>query len=96
MLARVDSHCHLWRLDRGGYGWLDPANEVLAPIVADLLSWFGPDRLMWGSDWPVLTLADTYSGWADLTERLLSELSQSEQAATYGGTAQQFYGVAAA
>lgn len=69
------------------------AAEILSPIVADLLEWFGPERLMWGSDWPVLTLASTYANWTDLSASLLAGLSQTDQAAIFGGTARAFYGL---
>lgn len=72
----------------------DPV-PVLAPIVARLLEWFGPSRLIWGSDWPVLTLAGNYGGWHQLTGELLAELSSDERAAIMGGNARRFYGVAA-
>lgn len=75
---------------------LDRADEVLVPIVADLLDWFGPDRLMWGSDWPVLKLAGTYAEWNALTQRLLGNLSDSDRARILGGTARAFYGLEAA
>jgi L-fuconolactonase len=72
------------------------AEDILSPLIANLYDWFGPDRLMWGSDWPVLTLAETYAGWTDLSTRLLSNCTKAEQAAIYGGTACNFYGLEAA
>ncbi|MDN5786180.1 amidohydrolase, partial [Pseudorhodobacter sp.] len=35
MPYQVDAHCHLWTLSRGDYGWLDPTNPDLKPIVRD-------------------------------------------------------------
>ncbi|HXO68364.1 MAG TPA: amidohydrolase family protein, partial [Bradyrhizobium sp.] len=58
-----------------------------------LLQWFGPQRLMWGSDWPVLTLAGSYDGWVAVSEALLGELSPDEQAGVWHDTAQTFYGL---
>ncbi|MTH76801.1 amidohydrolase family protein [Paracoccus aestuariivivens] len=66
---------------------------ALRPVVAELLDWFGPDRLIWGSDWPVLNLAGSYAGWRDLTDELLAGLSPDERAAVMGGNAKRFYGV---
>jgi L-fuconolactonase len=40
--------------------------QALAPYVARLVAAFGPERLMWGSDWPVLNLAGDYGGWLAL------------------------------
>jgi L-fuconolactonase len=45
--------------------------EALAPYVEHLLAVFGPERLMWGSDWPVVELVETYAGWFDLARDLL-------------------------
>ena len=72
----------------------DPA-AALRPIVARLLDWFEPERLIWGSDWPVLTLAGGYEDWRALTGTLLDELTPGERAAVLGGNAARFYGVGA-
>ncbi len=70
--------------------------DDLRPYVDHLLKTFGPDRLIWGSDWPVATLASTYGRWVETTDTLLSELSGAEQDAIWGGTALRAYpGVAA-
>ncbi|WP_406873002.1 amidohydrolase family protein [Aminobacter sp. P9b] len=69
------------------------AAEALRPTVDSLLTWFGPDRLIWGSDWPVLTLAAPFAFWDEVTERLLQDLGQSQRAAILGGTAARFYGI---
>lgn len=66
---------------------------VLRPLFARLLDWFGPARLLWGSDWPVLTLAASYAEWRALTEALLEGLSTSEKQAILGGNACRFYGL---
>lgn len=67
---------------------------ALRPILERLLDWFGPRRLIWGSDWPVLTLAAGYGEWRALCEELLGALSPDETAAIMGGNAARFYGVA--
>lgn len=66
---------------------------ALRPIVARLLDWFGPHRLIWGSDWPVVTLAAPFGDWVSLTGALLDGLSAGEKAAILGGNAARFYGV---
>lgn len=71
----------------------EAAVAALRPTVDGLLSWFGPDRLIWGSDWPVLTLAAPFAFWDEVTARLLNGLGQSERAAILGGTAARFYGI---
>ena len=65
----------------------------LAPYVDQLLDSFGPSRLMWGSDWPVLRLAGTYQSWHAQAQRLLTALSPDEQALIFGGVATAFYGL---
>ena len=72
----------------------DTALATLRPVWDTLLEAFGPPRLMWGSDWPVLTLADSYAGWVDLADALVGELSVPEQAAVRVDTAARFYGLA--
>ncbi|WP_341678851.1 amidohydrolase family protein [Niveibacterium sp. SC-1] len=69
------------------------AIDALRPVRDDVLQWFGPARLMWGSDWPVVNLAFSYPQWLALSESLLGELAPAEQAAVWAGTAQQFYGI---
>lgn len=66
---------------------------ALRPVLGALLQWFGPGRLMWGSDWPVLTLAGSYAGWVAAAGALIGELKPSDQAHVWHGTAQRFYGI---
>jgi L-fuconolactonase len=63
-------------------------------VLDALLAWFGPERLMWGSDWPVLTLASSYDDWAAVSDTLLAPLSDSERAQVLHGTARRFYDLA--
>ncbi len=65
--------------------------EDLRPYVDHLLSTFGPSRLIWGSDWPVCTLASSYERWLDTTNMLLSQLSVAERQAIMGGNAARAY-----
>ncbi|RST31517.1 amidohydrolase [Sphingomonas ginkgonis] len=65
--------------------------ERLRPYVDVLLDCFGPNRLMWGSDWPVLELAASYDRWCEATDRLLDPLATAERTAILGGTAERFY-----
>lgn len=56
-----------------------------------LLTHFGAERLMWGSDWPVLNLRGSYVDWYTEFEHWLSPLSDSERGSILGGTAVAFY-----
>lgn len=71
-----------------GPGW---SAESLRPVFDHVLDCFGPERLMWGSDWPVLELAGDYPGWLAAAQQMAAELSQDERAALFGGTAARIY-----
>lgn len=71
----------------------DPLPPLRA-IFDRLLDWFGPDRLMWGSDWPMLNVAGNWKDWRALSDELLAPLTESDRAAILHGTATRFYGVA--
>lgn len=66
---------------------------LLRPYVDHLLRVFGPERILWGGDWPVVNLGAGLPGWIDMTRELLSDLSQDEQYAIAQGTAKRVYGV---
>jgi len=68
--------------------------DRLRPVADALLAWFGPRRLMWGSDWPVLTLAAGYDEWVAVADALLTPLAIDERALVLHGTARRFYGLA--
>lgn len=70
------------------------ATARVRPVIDALLAWFGPERLMWGSDWPVLTLAGSYAEWVSVSDDLLGPLSAGERAQVLHGSAQRFYGLA--
>jgi L-fuconolactonase len=65
----------------------------LKPYADTVLDAFGPDRLMFGSDWPVCLLAGTYSEVFDAARTLTDGLSEPERAAVFGGTATRVYGL---
>ncbi len=63
----------------------------LRPAVEHALDAFGPDRLMFGSDWPVCLLASTYDRWVDTLAELLDPLGDDERAAIWRHTARRVY-----
>ncbi|MDR7384998.1 amidohydrolase family protein [Promicromonospora iranensis] len=65
--------------------------DDLRPAVDRALEVFGPDRLMFGSDWPVCLLASDYGGWMTTLGDLLAGLSEDESAAVWAGTARRVY-----
>ena len=66
--------------------------DELSPYMDHLLASFGPDRLMWGSDWPVLNLVGNYGDWLSMAERFLQGMGDEEQGKVLGGNAAAFYG----
>jgi L-fuconolactonase len=70
-----------------------PGNDrgELAPYVAHLLAGFGPERLMWGSDWPVLELAGDYAGWLADARALTGAVGKDQQASIFENTARRVY-----
>jgi L-fuconolactonase len=66
------------------------AQQVL-PWMQHLLRVFGPQRLLWGSDWPVLELAGGYAQWFQMCRELTGDLKASEREAVFGGNARQVY-----
>lgn len=67
--------------------------EDLRPVVDHVVACFGPGRLMWGSDWPVVELGGGYERWWAATQSLLAGLEDEARRAISGGTAASFYGL---
>ncbi|MDJ0978131.1 MAG: amidohydrolase family protein [Erythrobacter sp.] len=65
----------------------------LARYARHVLACFGADRVMWGSDWPVVNLAGGYDRWMAATGELLADRSEEERKQIMGGTAARFYGI---
>jgi L-fuconolactonase len=63
----------------------------LAPFVAAAVDAFGPDRVMFGSDWPVCLLAASYARVKQALADALPPLSAAERAEVFGGTALRTY-----
>jgi len=58
-----------------------------------LMQSFGPDRMLWGSDWPVVNLGMRLPDWIAATRALIGGLSEDEQFAIAQGTARRVYGL---
>jgi L-fuconolactonase len=63
---------------------------AFAPYVDHLITVFGPQRLMWGSDWPVVKLRTSYAEWLAMATRLCRPTTGSVDHIMYG-TATRFY-----
>jgi L-fucono-1,5-lactonase len=59
-----------------------------------VLEAFGPERVMFGSDWPVCLLAADYGRVADAADELCAGLTAGERADVFGGTARRAYRLA--
>jgi len=71
--------------------WNSWTRDDLAPFFEVVLSAFGPRRLMFGSDWPVLTLASSYKEWSNTVHSLIAALSSDEQERVGSGSAIEAY-----
>jgi len=69
---------------------------AFVPVAEVVLSAFGAERVMFGSDWPVCLLATDYAGVTALARSLVSGLSDDERAAVFGRTADRIYRLEAA
>ena len=65
--------------------------ETLKPYTDHVLSAFGAQRVMWGSDWPVSRLRCEYEEWHALARDLTADLSAADQQSVFAGTARDFY-----
>jgi L-fuconolactonase len=63
----------------------------LRQAVDHVVKRFGPRRMLWGSDWPVVNLAGGYAKWFAAAETLLADLSPDEKADVFGGNAARIY-----
>jgi L-fuconolactonase len=66
-----------------------PAGAV-APYAGEILALFEPERVMWGSDWPVVNAVSSYGEWLAQARALVPAAAH---AAVFGGTAARFYGI---
>ena len=71
--------------------WATWMPRDIRPYVDHALSVFGPNRLIFGSDWPVCTLAASYRRIVDLAEDLIGHLPTDEQVAVFGANATKIY-----
>lgn len=67
--------------------------ETLRPYVEHILASFGPDRVMWGSDWPVCRLRAEYGDWLAAAQALTVYLPDDSKAMLFGRAAARFYGL---
>jgi L-fuconolactonase len=87
LASRYNVYCKLSGLvTEAEHEW---APQHLKPYVDHLLETFGPQRLIWGSDWPVCLLASSYQRWLSVTEQLLEGVADTR--GIFGANAQWAY-----
>jgi L-fuconolactonase len=74
--------------------WNSWSRDDLAPYLDVVFEAFGPDRLMFGSDWPVCLLAASYVEVCELLICHASFIAEGERDKLFGGNAAKFYGLA--
>jgi L-fuconolactonase len=67
--------------------------DDLAPIVNHTLEVFGPERVMFGGDWPVCTLGATYQQWVEALKTIVADRSLRDQKKLFHDNAVRFYGL---
>jgi L-fuconolactonase len=63
----------------------------LDAFVARIFSCFGADRVMWGSDWPLVTLRANYQEWLQMSLELVRRYAPGGEDAVFGANAVRFY-----
>jgi len=71
--------------------WVNWQHSDLRPYTDAALDAFGPGRLMFGSDWPVCTLAASYGEVLQAARDLTGDVSDTEREAIFAGTATRLY-----
>ncbi len=85
----TNAYCKLSGLVTEAGGNLDYDN--IARYIEHILNTFGSDRVMWGSDWPVVKLACEYQDWLLISEQTIALLPEQQQQKIYYDNAMKFY-----
>ncbi len=75
-------------ITEAGPGW---SIDTLRPYAEHLIDCFGPKRLVFGSDWPVITMTATYEDWFAAANELTADLGDDDRARIFGDNAVDFY-----
>jgi predicted TIM-barrel fold metal-dependent hydrolase len=67
--------------------------DDLAPIINHCLDSFGPDRVIFGGDWPVCTKGASYRQWVEALRHVIRSRSEAEQRKLLSENAIRFYGL---
>ena len=95
-MQQIASHPHVYCNLSGMITEIDHANwraGDLAPYVEQVIGWFGWDRVMFGSDWPVCRLAEEYEQVVEALNCCIGPIDQAKRSKLFGGNAIKFYGL---
>ncbi|MEZ5796731.1 MAG: amidohydrolase [Paracoccaceae bacterium] len=92
-MARLAALPNLWVKLSGITAYAAPGAGIAAvrPYAEEVLALFGPQRMVWGGDWPVVDLGAGLPGWIAMTRVLLAGLGEDEQAAIGHRNARALY-----
>ena len=93
LASRPDIHCKLSGVttEADHRNW---KRDELRPYIEHVLDCFGPDRVIFGSDWPVVNLAADYRTWFDIVQESISHLSAHDQQKIMHDNGVRFYRLA--
>jgi L-fuconolactonase len=83
-------HCKLSGLLTLAAGSAHPSKDI-EPYVEHMFACFGPQRVLWGSDWPVLNAVSEYSQWLRISKDLIERFAEESRDDVLGGNAQRVY-----
>jgi L-fuconolactonase len=63
----------------------------ITPYVQRVLEWFGPERCIFGSDWPVCLLAASYAHVIDACGQAIGDVPTADRERIFGGNAIELY-----
>lgn len=73
--------------------WKEWSPADFYPYLDVVFEAFGPSRLLFGSDWPVILVSGMYVQWKSMLEKYMEQLTEEERLAVFGTNAIQFYGL---
>ena len=74
--------------------WKHWTARDLVPYVSRVLEWFGPERCVFGSDWPVCLVAASYAHVIDVCGQVIGDIAIPDRERIFGGSAIELYGLA--
>lgn len=94
LAARKNVVCKVSGIVVNGFVKGEWTADDLAPFVNAVLDVFGPDRVMFASDWPVCTLTATFAQWVNALRQIVGNRAEGEQRKLFHDNAVKFYGLA--